>query len=111
MVDDLQKTTPLYKSEAYPPQQIAYSPSKLREIRRQKKLSQVELARYTSLSRMTIQACERPNANPTYQVLRALGQALDVVWAADWQHESPHKLSRIPETAPQIEFQQACKRD
>lgn len=58
----------------------------LRRIRKQRKFSQIQLAKVSGVCRVTIQMCEgRKDANPTYQVLLALGKALNVIWGIDWQ--------------------------
>lgn len=80
-------------AEAVQPQELAYSPLKLREVRKKRRISQMGLAKITGLSRMTIQSCERAGANPTHHVLLVLGKALDVVWYADWQNRNSQKDS------------------
>jgi DNA-binding XRE family transcriptional regulator len=67
---------------------LAYTPDNLRLMRRREKMSQMTLARRAGLNRMTVQACERQGANPTFQVLLALGRVLNVVWTVDWQSKT-----------------------
>jgi transcriptional regulator with XRE-family HTH domain len=61
-----------------------YSSEKLKEVRKEKKLSQVELAEKSGLSLSMVSKFEQGLFNPTTDSLAKLGQALNVYFVIGW---------------------------
>ncbi len=69
--------------EGMKPKRIPFTPENVRETRKARNLSQLELAELAGVSHMTARKCEMEGANPTLTVMKQLGKALGVVFTAE----------------------------
>jgi len=69
----------------------SFSPQNLQALRKERNLTQAQLADKAGISRSSIGFYENGEANPTDDALRALGKALDVLFVCDWTDDEWEK--------------------
>lgn len=78
------------------PRKIGYTPERLREIRLIKEKSQVELAKICGISELSIRKLEANKMVPSEEMLMLLGEALNVLFYADWENKRPMPERKKP---------------
>jgi transcriptional regulator with XRE-family HTH domain len=76
------------------PKKEPFSPDRLKEIRKQQRMTQEDLAEEAGISVHTVFALEKNKIYASEDTLRKLGQALNVIFTADWTQERPLPTSR-----------------
>jgi transcriptional regulator with XRE-family HTH domain len=66
---------------------IPFSPARVMEERKNKRLTQADLAQLAKISQSAVSQIEKGLINPREIQLRALGRALGVLFVADWQND------------------------
>ena len=71
------------------PSKVSYSPENLREIRKRRGMTQLDLAEKSRVAVNTIRLLEANKMIPGEEVLMNLGEALNVLFVADWENRRP----------------------